>query len=242
MTPTKLLYLEDFNLINCEAHVLEVLKENENDIVILDQTVFYPQGGGQPYDQGIIESLSAKFNVLEVRLVDDIARHIGKFDSENFKQFEKIKCSVNEERRLLNSRIHSAGHVIDMAVQALNIGWIPVKGHHFPSGPYVEYVGSSDGLDKEKIKIDIENLANQFIKDGMKTELMFVEKEKLKLFCHFIPDYLPQDKPVRLIIFGKFAVPCGGTHVNNLNQIKSMSIRKIKTERGNVRVSYDVAE
>lgn len=41
-------------------------------------------------------------------------------------------------------------------------------------------------------------------------------------------------------MFGNFAVPCGGTHVNNLTEIKPMTIRKIKMERGNIRVSYDV--
>lgn len=59
MTPTKLLYLEDFNpavekgnlnggvnLLDFEARVLDVLEENGRAIVILDQTAFYPQGGG----------------------------------------------------------------------------------------------------------------------------------------------------------------------------------------------------
>ena len=50
MEPTKLLYLEDFNLLNTEARIIDVLEENGKNIVLLDQTVFYPQGGGQPYD------------------------------------------------------------------------------------------------------------------------------------------------------------------------------------------------
>ena len=60
---TKLLYLENFSLLTCDAQVIAVLNEDGRDIVILDQTVFYPQGGGQPYDKGIIESPNSKFIV-----------------------------------------------------------------------------------------------------------------------------------------------------------------------------------
>ena len=48
MSPTKLLYLEDFNLLNFEARILDVLEENGRSVIVLDQTYFYPQGGGQP--------------------------------------------------------------------------------------------------------------------------------------------------------------------------------------------------
>ena len=49
MESTKLLYLENFTLLNSEAKVVDVLEENGKTVVLLDQTVFYPQGGGQPY-------------------------------------------------------------------------------------------------------------------------------------------------------------------------------------------------
>lgn len=52
MNPTKLKYLEDFTLLECVAKVADVLNENDRDAVILDETIFYPQGGGQTYDTG----------------------------------------------------------------------------------------------------------------------------------------------------------------------------------------------
>ena len=48
MSATKLLYLEDFSLLTSDASVVDVLNEEGRDVVLLDQTIFYPQGGGQP--------------------------------------------------------------------------------------------------------------------------------------------------------------------------------------------------
>ncbi len=240
MQSTKLIYLEDFNLLVSDAKVIETTQENGKEIVILDKTIFYPQGGGQPYDKGIIDGSSGKFSVEEVRFVDGIVKHIGKFESGGFKIGEIVKCTVDQIRRALHSRIHSAGHVVDMAVTALKLNWIPGKGYHFPEGPYVEYAGNFDGLDKEKLKTDIENLCKKFIEENRTTKLIFMPKEKMHEVCHNVPEYLPEGKPARVVMYGNFGVPCGGTHVNNLSEIKQMTIRKIKAEGSNVRVGYDV--
>ena len=48
---------------------------------------------------------------------------------------------MNEEKRRLYARLHSAGHMLDIVVKNLKLGWIPGKGYHFPDGPYVEYNG-----------------------------------------------------------------------------------------------------
>ena len=237
---TKLLYLEDFNLLESPANVVEILEENDKQVLILDQTIFYPQGGGQPYDTGVIESPSGKFIVEETRFVDGIVKHIGKFENRIFQNGETVKCIVDKERRDFHSRLHSAGHVVDLAVTALKLDWFPTKGYHFPQGPYVEYSGSLEGVDKEKLKRDVESECNRFIREGRETKLLFMEKEKMKEVCHFVPDYIPPDKPARVVMYGDFGIPCGGTHVNNVSEIGSMTIRKIKNEKGNIRVAYDI--
>jgi len=56
MSPTKLLYLENMQQLECTAYVEAVEQQDGKAIVYLDQTVFYPQGGGQPYDTGTISS------------------------------------------------------------------------------------------------------------------------------------------------------------------------------------------
>jgi len=240
---TNLLYLNDFSILYCEASITEMIKRDDKDIIVLNQTVFYPQGGGQPYDVGVIKSPTSEFSVAEVRMIDSVVNHIGKFTHGQLSKNESVKCIVNKERRELNNRLHSAGHVVDMAIQKLGLNWIPGKGHHFPSGPYVEYAGSLDNLDKENLKLDIANMCNQLIQTALVTKVIFVDKQQLKSICRFVPDYIIDSQSVRLVYFGDtFAVPCGGTHVANLLDIKNITIRKIKMERSNIRVSYDIAE
>lgn len=240
MVPTRLLYLENFDLLTSEANVVAITQENGKEIIILDQTIFYPQGGGQPYDQGIIKGPSGKFAVEEVRFTDGYVRHIGKTESGVINVNDRVTCVLDSARRTLHSRLHSAGHVVDMAVTALNLNWIPGKGYHFPDGPYVEYAGSPNELDKEKLRADIEILCNKFVKDNLETKLLFMSKEKMKEVCHFVPDYIPEGKPARVVMYGDFGVPCGGTHVSKLGDIRHITIRKIKIKQPNVQVAYDV--
>lgn len=237
---TKLLYMEDFNLLQSEATVVDMVEEGGKTVVILDQTVFYPQGGGQPYDKGILEFFSGRFLIEEVRFADGVVKHIGTFDTGTFTKGEKVQCRVNQERRILNSKLHSAGHLVDMAVTELKLGWIPGKGYHFPDGPYVEYAGSLEELDKERVKADLESSCNRLIREGREAKLLFMDKDQMRSVCHFVPEYIPEGKPSRVVLFGDFGVPCGGTHVNNIKEIGSMTIRKVNTERGNIKVGYDV--
>ena len=238
---TKLLYLEDFTGLTCDARVVEITEENGRAVITLDQTVFYPQGGGQPYDKGCIESPSAKFLVEEVRFIEGEVKHIGKFETGTFTAGEAIQCRVAPERRKLNARIHSAGHLVDKAIAELNLPWKPGKGYHFPNGPYDEYTGNFGGLDKEKIKADIERLCNAYVEKGGKTGITFMTKEEMQKMCRYTPDFPEEkEKRARIVIHGGFYMPCGGTPVGDISEVGHVTIRKIKQEGEKVRIGYDV--
>lgn len=237
---TKLLYLENMHTLKCDAHVTDIVEEAGKTVIILDQTVFYPQGGGQPYDTGIIKNESGIFRVTEVRFIDGIVKHIGTFEQGSFQIGSTVTCVVDANRRLLHCRLHSAGHVIDMAVSQLNLNWTPGKGFHFPEGPYVEYAGSLEHLDKEKLQQDIQNICRDIIKQNLQTSIVFVPKDEIHKMVRFVPSNIPENKPTRVVMYGTFGVPCGGTHVAQLGDIKDITIRKIKAEKGAIRVAYDV--
>lgn len=235
------MYLEDFLALNAKAQVQGIMEENGKAVVMVDATIFYPQGGGQPYDTGVIESDAEKFIVEETRFADGIVRHIGHFEKGSFGIGEKVKLSVDEARRRLHSRLHPAGHVVDMTVAELGLPWTPGKGFHFPQGPYVEYRGSLDGLDREKIKGGLEALCQKFIGENLATKVMFPTSDEMRRIMARNPAAIvPDGKPARVVVFGEFAVPCGGTHVRTLGEIGAISIRKIKAEGANIRVGYDV--
>jgi len=243
MEPTRLLYLEDMQRTEAEATVVAVEPADDRTKIILDQTIFYPQGGGQPYDQGVIGGGDARFNVEEVRFVDGAVWHIGRFECGSWSPGDAVVLHVDPERRALNARLHSAGHVVDMAVSAHGLGWVPGKGYHFPQGPYVEYEGSVEGMDVEALVKDVERGANEIVDAGIETTIRFMSRDELASVCSFVPEYVPEDKPSRVVFYGDFGVPCGGTHVANLRDIGHVTIRKIKKAKGSagtVRVSYDI--
>ena len=111
----------------------------------MDKTIFHPQGGGQPKDEGLITSSdsSIKFKVSDLKAKDDAILHIGKYESaSSFSVGDEVKFLVDGEFRKTNARIHSAGHLLDVAMNRAGKKELkPGKGYHFVEGPYVEYIG-----------------------------------------------------------------------------------------------------
>lgn len=251
MMKTKLLYLEEFTRLEAPAVVTEIVRENDRDAVVLDQTIFYPQGGGQPYDTGVIESSGGKFLVEEVRLaptpnaaaLDVGVKHMGVFEFGSFAAGDTVKLFVDADRRMLNARIHSAGHLVDKAVAELDLPWRPGKGYHFPQGPYDEYEGSLAGTDKDKLKSDLERLCNKYVAEGGKTEIIFMTREEMQKTCRYTPDFpIEKGERARVVAHAGFPMPCGGTPVADLADIGQITIRKIKQEKDKIRIGYDVRQ
>ena len=236
---TKLLYLESMHQLQCEANVVAVEEAGELKAVVLDATVFYPQGGGQPSDTGTITNDDAHFRVAQVRWGDGRVLHLGSFERGAWLGGESVRCNVDRERRELNTRLHSAGHIVDMAVNRIGLDWIPGKGYHFPDGPYVEYSGKIDG-DKETLRAKIEEEANAIVAEGIATRVLFMDRSELASVCRFVPEYVPAGKPSRVVMYGDFGVPCGGTHVATLGDVGRVRIRKMKAGGETMRVSYAI--
>ncbi|MCW1908363.1 MAG: alanine--tRNA ligase-related protein [Candidatus Saccharibacteria bacterium] len=237
---TKLLYMEDMQALTCDAYVTRSERKDDKQVVYLDQTVFYPQGGGQPFDTGVIATDYTKFVVEEVRYADGEVLHIGHYEGQPFMQGEDVTCAINEERRRLNTRLHSGGHLLDMAVNELGYSWIPGKGYHFPDGPYVEYQADLGEETHEAVTEKLNRQMADILTRGIQTEIRFMPKEEMSTYCRHVPEYLPAGKPSRIVLYGEFGVPCGGTHVAKLADIGSVTIRKIKGQTGTIRVSYEI--
>lgn len=241
---TYLKYMEHGYLLTDTATIIDTTTlETEKKSLILDQTIFYPQGGGQPYDQGVIKKSdnSASFSVEEVRFKDGIVYHIGTIQKGDFNKSDNVILSVDEERRTFNSRNHSAGHIIDIAMRNIGMQLTPGSGYHYPQGAYVEYEGTLEEDVRAKLKTDLEHQANILIEKAVPVSIKMVSLDELKKLAHFVPDYIPKDKPCRaMIVKGYTAIPCGGTHVQNTNEIRHITIDKISNKKGNVRVSYSI--
>ena len=242
MPHTQLKYMEQMDLFEDSATILDIQNlEDGRKAVILDQTIFYPQGGGQPYDQGTISSKEAEFSVEEVRFKEGIVYHIGTITKGTLEKNASVSLRIDKDRRMFNSRNHTAGHLIDLAVRILGIDLIPSRGYHFPEGAYVEYQGTLQEATREILEKNLEQEANRMVAASLPVRVQMVTREELETMASYVPEYVPQDKPSRaMIVHGYSAIPCGGTHVPNTNSIGFIAIDKIKNKKGNTRISYSI--
>ena len=234
---TKLLYLEDFDVVSCEATVVSVEKtEDGRTDVMLDQTCFYPRGGGQDWDTGTVGD---NFQVGEVRLDEEgIVHHIGQGGA---KPGETVACKVDEKRRTINTRLHSAGHIIDMAVSQLRPDWVAVKGAHYPHMSYVEYRVPDETVADEALIKEIQEKVNMLSNSDYQNKLLFVTTDEMSKYCRHVPENIPTNKPSRIVLYADdFGIPCGGTHVKEVLEVGGITITKIKIKKGVVKVSYAV--
>ena len=241
---TELLYMNSFDVNVCNAQVSNVVTLADGRIdLILDKTCFYPRGGGQDWDMGFIKGSQGIFNVVEVRLDEHgIVHHIGEFDQGTLVEGSAVECFVDIERRRLNTRLHSAGHVIDMAIEQLGLAWSPTKAAHYPHMSFVEYSGEWDIEQRELLKAKIELALQNIIHAGGKNSIRFMSIDQMHTVCREVPKNIPTNKPARVVIYpGEFGIPCGGTHVADVKDIGEVKITKIKKgELGDnaIKVSY----
>src|SRR5699024_7469561 len=102
--------------------------------LILDQTVFYPGGGGQPADTGELVFGDTAMPLQDMEMTDDgVVMHRVAACPEGLRAGSTVHMKVDAETRTKHDRLHSAGHVIDLGVYELHFDWTPTKGAHFPS-------------------------------------------------------------------------------------------------------------
>jgi Ser-tRNA(Ala) deacylase AlaX len=241
MAATELLYIKDFDVTACDAAVVSVSKyEDGRTVVVLDQTCFYPRGGGQDWDTGVIKRGDETFAVEEVRLDEaGTVLHIGE-PAVVWQPGDTVSCKADTERRTANTRLHSAGHVLDMAMTEIKPHWIPGKGAHYPHMSFVEYEVGDDTAD-DTLVAKLQAGVNDLTGLNMPNRLMFVPVDEMHNYCRHVPDNIPTNKPGRIVIYGEdFGVPCGGTHVRALSDVGHVTITKIKVKKGIAKVSYTV--
>ena len=232
---TELLYLKDSYRQTCESTVISVEKHGNLWEIILNQTVFYPVGGGQPSDKGTITTKSAKANVKHVRLKNDTVIHECVIEGE-LTVGNTVTCTIDWPLRLYNMRVHSAGHIVHEATKIVAPHLIPLKGEHGDHA-YITYQGTLTADHANAI----EKKANDIISQDVSLTTEFVTREELEKRSSWVPEHLPTNKPLRILTVGDFSpIPDGGTQVAKSSQVGPITIDQITNENEAVNVYYNI--
>ncbi|KAH9906299.1 ThrRS/AlaRS common domain-containing protein [Xylariomycetidae sp. FL2044] len=235
-----------------EANIALYKQAQEGDhVVVTEQTIFHPQGGGQPSDIGVMTGADgATFDVSTVRMsavAEGEVLHFGRFGNASsvFNPGDTITQTIDSEKRNLYSRYHTAGHVLGSAVRHLLekevANFDELKASHFPDQAACEFQGLIEG----KWKDAIQGRLDEYIEKDMPVEIAFWDEEDFRAngIARLIPDRkamgMTDDEKFRVVkIVGAEVYPCGGTHVDSTQLCGKTNVKKISRAKGNSRVSY----
>lgn len=233
---TKLAYFDDSYKFSSSSMVTSFAHDENGPSITLDSTIFYPQGGGQPTDVGTIVVDGNVIDVVMVRSVQDQVRHYTKQESGDVLG-KTASLKIDEQKRRLYARLHSAGHLLSHAVETLYPYLKAVKGHHYPESPYVEFVSHGDSaalVSLELVNKEIERLiAKQY-----SIAAIIVSPEQFQQLCPG-SSFCNSNLPIRLVCIGEFPYqPCGGTHVKNIQELSGLIATMQKIKSNTLRITY----
>lgn len=236
---TQALYLTDSYQKEMDAQILETVSEGNNRYrLLLDKTVFYPMGGGQPTDQGNLTSPSWNAEVYQVLTKEGEIWHFVTSDTAPAPHLT-VHGSINWERRYKNMRVHSGGHIVDFAFFSLGYSpktLMPQKGDHGKK-PYILY----QGILGKNIKNELEEKSNELIQKDLKFTTFFKPFGELQKDVIYLQPNLPTDKPLRSLTLENIGtVADGGTQVHTSREVGKVQISAISEKDVTTTIEYRV--
>lgn len=235
---TKPLFREDAYQTSCSATITSI---NEKGGIILDQTVFYPTGGGQAGDCGkLILENGTEIQIATTVKGDtpDEVVHVPVADQDLPEAGTSVTAEINWDIRHRLMRMHTCLHLLSAVLP------YPVTGGSISDGKGRLDFDLEEAPDKEQVTEKLNALINQ----GHDVSFEWITDEELDANPELVKT-LSVKPPrgsgkVRLIRVGDTDLqPCGGTHVRNTSEIGAVRVRKIeKKGRQNRRVSLVFAE
>lgn len=219
---TESLFREDSYLKECAAVVLRTT----GSAIVLDRTVFYPMGGGQPGDTGIIRWDGGNARIADTHYGSDGSiEHLVAENSSLPAAGTAVTAGIDWERRYRHMRMHTGLHLL---------------------GSVLRYgvTGGNISADKSRLDFDMENMID---KDDVNKRLQVLVEANHRVSCRWISDAELAAKPelvrtmsvqppkgagkVRLLeIEGVDLQPCGGTHLNSTLEVGRIQLGKVENK------------
>jgi alanyl-tRNA synthetase len=223
LPPTKRLYYEQVADTEFDAMVIDAF----DNYVVLDQTLFYPEGGGQPADIGRLLSENAMVKVVHTFKLGEVILH--KIEGGEIRRGVQVKGVIDENFRLAMMRHHSATHVLLHAAKRV-------------LGPHIHQAGAQKGFESSRLdlrhfkhitpgelkKIEIE--ANRIIIENQKIVIEWEDRTSAEQKYGFdlYQGGVPPGKMIRIVKVSGDIQACAGTHCRSTGEIGSLKIIRVE--------------
>ncbi|MFD2045509.1 DHHA1 domain-containing protein [Ornithinibacillus salinisoli] len=221
------IYYEDQYVRSFKANIIKSSKDDQGrSYVVLDQTAFYPTGGGQPHDTGTLNNV----RVNDVEEVDGEIRH---FVDEPMEVLTECVGELDWNRRFDHMQQHAGQHILSAAF-ADEYGYQTVSFHLGKEICTIDL--QIDNLTDEVVS-KVENIANNIILENRPIETKWVTEKELSNYM--LRKELSVLENIRLVIIPDFDYNgCGGTHPVETGQVSSLKVLHWEKQKKKVRVSF----
>ncbi|WP_416305845.1 alanine--tRNA ligase [Neptunicella sp. SCSIO 80796] len=230
-----------------QGKAVDSLAAGAEGVVVLDQTPFYAESGGQVGDQGVLQTANGDFVVKDTVKLSNAIAHKGTASAE-LKIGDVVDARVLESRRQAIRLNHTATHLLHAALKTVLGDHVNQKGSLVDPERLRFDFSHFEGVTRQQLT-DIENLVNQQVRinHSLQTKLMELEEAKASgAQALFGEKY---DEQVRVVSMGPFSIElCGGTHVKQTGDIGlfrivsesgiAAGIRRIEAVTGQAALDY----
>ncbi|MEA3305715.1 MAG: alanine--tRNA ligase, partial [Candidatus Omnitrophota bacterium] len=217
-----------YKAFETEAKVLVIVKSGErvkraekgDEVeIVMDNSPFYGEAGGQAGDSGEISSGASKIRISGTKRIGNIIVHHGEVLKGEIKENDKVKASVDKGLRLDIARNHTATHLLHYALREI-LGRHVKQSGSLAAGDRLRFDFTHfKNVDKRELD-RIEELINELIRENVKVgtgQLELAQAKKIGVIALFGEKY---GKKVRMVSIGNYSKElCGGTHVDYTGQI-----------------------
>lgn len=222
-----------------EAKILEIFKDGnesvtklnagEDALIVLDQTPFYGEKGGQVGDTGVITTSLGKFIVNDTQILGNAIAHVGYVEQGSFAVNDKVTAEVDQAKRKEICSHHSATHLLQAALQQVLGSHVAQKGSYVCVNRLRFDFSHFEAVTKEQLA-QVERLVNEQIRANFEISTQIMDLEDAKKTCAMALFNDKYDDKVRVVSMGEFSKElCGGTHAKRTGDL---GLFKIESESG----------